>query len=128
MMEADLLSRLSQSRDPAAHPDADLRGRVVRDRYGDKIGRIADLILDRGQRVRFLLVEHGAFDGFGAGAFPVPVEVVDAVVAEIHLDRSGAEVAGAPRYDPALADPAGFYDGVYGYYGLPVPTGGVQSI
>jgi len=44
----------------------DVRGRQVKDNNGDGVGKLADLLVDdQEDKVRFLLVEHGGFLGFG---------------------------------------------------------------
>ena len=44
----------------------DVRDREVKDKDGNGIGKVADLLIDdREKKVRFLLVEHGGFLGFG---------------------------------------------------------------
>jgi sporulation protein YlmC with PRC-barrel domain len=117
-MNVTPLTRLSRSLAAAAHPDADLRGRAVRDRCGAEIGCVVDLLVDCTDEVRFLLVEDGRHVGFGAATFHVPVELVAAVGQAVELDCPGGEVAGSPRFDPAIADLARFYDAVYVHYGL----------
>jgi hypothetical protein len=53
----------------------DIRGRTVKDKDGDAIGNVHDLLIDDGERkVRFLLVEHGGFLGFGRTNSFIPVD------------------------------------------------------
>jgi sporulation protein YlmC with PRC-barrel domain len=120
-----ILVRLSDTDSVIADPDDDLRGRTVRDRNGSELGVVEDLLVDpdRG-KVRFLRVEHGGILGFGATPSFIPVEAVDRVVDEVHVDVSAGAVARAPRYDPDVVDLADaravdYYGSVYGYYGYP---------
>jgi sporulation protein YlmC with PRC-barrel domain len=54
-----------------------VRGRHVKDKDGEGIGKVADLLVDdREKKVRFLLVEHGGFLGFGETTSLIPVDAV----------------------------------------------------
>lgn len=55
----------------------DICGREVRDRHGDRIGTVADLVLDdREEEVRFLVVDHGGVPGFGDAKTLIPVDAL----------------------------------------------------
>lgn len=57
------LSETGNTITPAAD---DIRGRTVKDKNGEAIGKVHDLLIDDQERkVRFLLVEHGGVLGFG---------------------------------------------------------------
>lgn len=48
-------------------PDRDIRGRTVKDRDGNDMGTVDDLLVAASdQKIRFLRVEHGGVLGFGA--------------------------------------------------------------
>jgi sporulation protein YlmC with PRC-barrel domain len=119
------LVRLSDTRKTPADPTDDIRDRTVRDRDGNDIGKVHDLLVDTEERrVRFLLVEHGGILGFGATPSFIPVEAVARIDDDVHIDQSTRQVADAPRYDPDLVnqpDPqaADYYGSIYGYYGYP---------
>ncbi len=73
----------------------DVRGREVKDEDGDGIGTVADLLVDdREKRVRFLLVEHGGFLGFGQKRTLIPVDAI--AEDEVVIDQSRERVAAGP--------------------------------
>jgi sporulation protein YlmC with PRC-barrel domain len=104
----------------------DVRGRQVRDKNGDGIGTVADLLIDdRGKKVRFLLVEHGGFLGFGETTSLIPVDAVTKITeADVQVDQSCEQVAGAPGYSPALVDDRSYHSSIYSYYGYVPYWGG----
>jgi sporulation protein YlmC with PRC-barrel domain len=89
---------------------------------GDKLGTIADLMIDKvSGQVRYAVMEFGGFFGLGTDRYPVPWSMLkydtsrDGYV--VPLDKSRLE--GAPRYSDEVPD----YDDVYRtnvdkYYGL----------
>src|SRR5664279_5938449 len=97
----------------------DVRGRQVKDKNGDGIGKVADLIVDdQEEKVRFLLVEHGGFLGFGEEESLIPVDAVTKVTeADVFVDQSRERVAAAPGYTPDLVDDRPYHTSVYGHYG-----------
>jgi len=118
------LLRLGDMNLTVANPSEDIRGRKVIDQAGEELGSVDDLFVDdREKKVRFLQVASGGFLGLGATTFLIPVDAITRIeeVAEgtVHIDRTREHVAGAPRYDPELAQPPDYYSDLYGYYGLP---------
>ena len=114
------LVRLSDAGLTVADPGQDVRGLEVRDRTGEVIGKVDDLLIDSEHRVHFLRVEHGGILGFGATPSFVPVEAIDRVDdGVVHLDPTRDTVQGAPPYDPALTEDWDYYGQLYGYYGYP---------
>ena len=97
----------------------DVRGREVKDKNGDGIGRVADLLVDdRENKVRFLLVEHGGFLGFGETKSLIPVDAVTKITeADVFVDQSRERVAAAPGYPPDLVDDRPHHTSIYGHYG-----------
>jgi sporulation protein YlmC with PRC-barrel domain len=97
----------------------DVRGRDVKDKDGNGIGTVADLLLDdREHKVRFLLVEHGGFLGFGQTKSLIPVDAIAKITEdEVLLRQSRELVAAAPVYDPALIDDRLYHTSIYTYYG-----------
>jgi sporulation protein YlmC with PRC-barrel domain len=97
----------------------DVRGRQVKDKNGDGIGKVSDLLLDeQEEKVRFLLVEHGGFLGFGQTKSLIPVDAVTKITEDdVWVDQSRERVAAAPGYDPALVDDRQYHDSIYTYYG-----------
>ena len=74
------LSRLGASGQTVADPAEDIRGRRVKDKDGDDIGQVADLLIDsQDRKVRFLRVEHGGILGFGATASFIPVDAISRI-------------------------------------------------
>ncbi len=95
----------------------DVRGLHVKDNKGDRIGKVADLLVDDQQhKVRFLLVEHGGFLGFGQTTSLIPVDAVTKVDDDVHVDRSGEHVAAAPGYSPDLTQSPAYQSSVYDHY------------
>jgi sporulation protein YlmC with PRC-barrel domain len=117
------LVRLSDTDRVVADPIDDIRGRTVRDRDGEDLGKVDDLLVDTTEdRVRFLRVKSGGILGLGATPVFIPVEAVTNVGEEVHIDHSAAKVAEAPRYDPEIRegmrpDDTDYYNSIYGYYG-----------
>ncbi len=98
--------------------DNDVRGRQVNDKNGYGIGKVADLLVDDLEKVRFLLVEHGGFMGFGAAKSLIPVDAVTKITEyDVFIDQSRERVAAAPGYDPALVDDRPYHQGLYDHYG-----------
>ncbi|MDQ6877584.1 MAG: PRC-barrel domain-containing protein [Candidatus Dormibacteraeota bacterium] len=113
------LSKLSDSGQTIASADEDIRGRKVKDKDGHDVGRVDDLLIDdQDRKVRFLRVEHGGFLGFGETMSFIPVDAITRITEDdVFINHSREDVAGAPQYDPDLADlpdPVGLY-GYYGY-------------
>ncbi len=96
----------------------DVRGREVKDKNGEGIGRVADLLLDdRENKVRFLLVEHGGFLGFGETKSLIPVDAVTKITeADVFVDQSRERVAAAPGYTPDLVDDRSHHTSIYGHH------------
>ncbi len=115
------LIRLSNSNQMLGDPAADIRGRTVRDRDGEVLGRIDDLLIDPVEhRVRMLLVEHGGILGFKTTSWYVPIEAIRAIDDEVvHVTEPRQIVAEAPIYDPELVDATDFYNDLYRHYGYP---------
>jgi sporulation protein YlmC with PRC-barrel domain len=97
----------------------DIRGRAVKDNDGSGIGKIADLLVDdREQKVRFLLVEHGGFLGFGEKKTLIPVDAVTKITEnEVFIDQSRERVAAAPGYAPDLVADRPYHSSLYSHYG-----------
>ncbi len=97
----------------------DVRGREVKDKDGEGLGKIADLLVDdREEKVRFLVVEHGGFLGFGEKKTLIPVDAVTKITEfEVFIDQSRDRVAAAPGYDPDLVDDRPYHSSIYDYYG-----------
>jgi sporulation protein YlmC with PRC-barrel domain len=113
------LAALSDTRQLVADPADDVRGRAVVDSGGEKIGTVADLLIEtETNHVRFLRVEHGGILGFGAQASFVPVEAIVRVAEDtVYVGSSKDHVAGGPRYDPDLIGERAYYEQIYGHYG-----------
>ncbi len=97
----------------------DVRGRRVKDTNGEGIGKVADLLVDdQENEVRFLLVEHGGFLGFGETKSLIPVDAVTKITAsEVYVDQSRERVAAAPGYHPDLLHDRPHQESVYSHYG-----------
>jgi len=122
-----MLSRLGASGQTVADPAEDIRGRRVKDKDGDDIGQVADLLIDsQDRKVRFLRVEHGGILGFGATASFIPVDAISRITDDdVYITQPRQHVADAPGYDPDLEDEMDYYGNIYGYYGyMPFWGGG----
>jgi sporulation protein YlmC with PRC-barrel domain len=97
----------------------DVRGRAVKDNNGASIGTVADLLVDdRENKVRFLLVEHGGFLGFGEKKILIPVDAITKITEDdVLISQSREHVAAAPGYDPGLVDDRPYYANIYGHWG-----------
>lgn len=114
------LRRLGDSGLTVADPNEDVRGKRVIDSWGEEVGKVDDLLIDdRERKVRFLRVASGGFLRIGESHSLLPVEAITAITDdEVRVSQARDRIAGAPRYDPALAD-EGYWGGLYGYYGYP---------
>ncbi|WP_415944727.1 PRC-barrel domain-containing protein [Streptomyces sp. 067-1] len=117
--KAPMLNKISDSQQTVETPEEDVRGRKVADTDGNDIGKVEDLLVDEPERkVRFLLVAHGGFLGFGETKSFIPVEAVTHITDDqVFIDQSRERVSKAPVYDPDLTDEPQYYSNVYGYYG-----------
>lgn len=97
----------------------DIRGRRVKDKHGEGIGKVADLLVDdQENKVRFLLVEHGGFLGLGATTSLLPVDAITKITDdEVLVDQSREHVAAAPAYSPDLVDDRRHHASIYSHYG-----------
>jgi sporulation protein YlmC with PRC-barrel domain len=97
----------------------DIRGREVQDKDGERLGKVADLLVDdRDEKVRFLVVEHGGFLGFGETKTLIPVDAITKITDnDVVIDQSRDRVASAPGYDPDLVDDRLYHSSIYSHYG-----------
>jgi sporulation protein YlmC with PRC-barrel domain len=117
---------LSDSSLVLANPEDDVRGMVVVDPSGHRLGQVEDLVIDEHhRRVRLLVVASGGILGLGRTERLVPVEAVTRVGEKIHvapghgLPTAAESLASADlAYDPEVTDPPP-YTAVYGLYGYP---------
>lgn len=99
-------------------PEEDIRGFDVKDKDGEDIGKIDELLIDEAEnKVRFLEVASGGFLGIGENKSFIPVDAITRIDENVHIDQTRGHVAGAPAYDPELVDQSSYYEDVYGYYG-----------
>ena len=118
--KSPMLSRLRDNAKTVSSSDQDIRGRMVKDKEGQDLGKIEGLMIDNVEhRVRFMEVATGGFLGFGERKSLIPVETISRITAdEVHIDRTGAHVAGAPPYNPTLATvDSSYFFSLYPYYG-----------
>lgn len=94
----------------------DVRGLVVLDANGHRIGEVDDMLVDEAQqRVRMLVVASGGVLGLGAHRHLVPVEAIARVSDHVRLQLSADMVPKTHSVDD-LTDPAD-YAAVYSQYG-----------
>ena len=106
----------------------DIRGRMVKDKDGNDLGRIDGLLVDAvGQKVRFMEVATGGILGLGQTKSLIPVEAITRVTNdEVYISHTREHVAGAPAYDPDLVKKDSAYlSSLYPYYGYEGGQGGV---
>ena len=115
----DTLMKLSDMGETIKLGDEDIRRYSVKDRDGNGIGKVHDLLVDpRGNTVRFLVVESGGFLGMGETKSFIPVDAITRITKDdVHIDQSRERVAGAPPYDPELVTTRTYHQDSYGYYG-----------
>ncbi len=114
------LSRLRDNDETVSGSDEDIRGRMVRDKDGQDLGKIEALMIDDvAHKVRFMEVGSGGILGFGEHKSFIPVGAITLITAdEVHIDRTREHVAGAPPYDPAVVtEDTGYFFGLNRYYG-----------
>lgn len=113
------LLKLDHTDQTIADRDEDIRGREVRDRDGDKVGTVSDLLVDQTDRkVRFLEIASGGFLGIGRDTTFIPVDAITAITDdEVQIGPTREKVATAPTYDPDLISERETYSGILGYYG-----------
>lgn len=113
------IQKLSQSGKTVSPVADDIRGYTVKDKHGKAIGKVHDLLIDEGeQKVRFLLVEHGGFLGFGQTTSFIPVDAITQIKGdEVVINHSREHVADAPPYDPELISGRDYHRSIYDYYG-----------
>ena len=116
------LSRLGDHHKTVSSPDEDIRGRMIKDRDGQDVGRVEGLLIDDAeQKVRFMEVASGGFLGFGKSTSFIPVDAITRMTEDdVYISHTREHVAGAPRYDPDIitAD-GGYFLNLYPYYGYP---------
>lgn len=113
------LSKLSDTNKTVDGAADDIRGRRVKDKDGEDLGTVQDLLIDDAEgRVRFLIIEHGGFLGLGETKSFIPVDAISAITEdEVFINHTRESVAGAPGYNPALVNDRHYYEGFYNYYG-----------
>lgn len=114
------LSRLHDSGQTVSASAEDIRGRMVKDKNGQDVGKIEHLLIDDvEQKVRFMEVASGGFLHLGETKSFIPVEAITRIDADaVHISPTREHVAGAPRYDPDLvAADSGYFVDLYPYYG-----------
>lgn len=118
--ETGKLIKLSDTDQTVATGDEDIRGRNVKDKDGQDLGKVNDLLVDdHDNKVRFLEVASGGIVGLGSTKSFIPVDAVTDIAEDIHIDQTREHVAGAPVYDPDLVEARSYYEDLYGYYGFP---------
>lgn len=113
------MTKLSDSGHTITPAADDIRGRTVKDKDGEDLGRVHDLLIDDEEhRVRFLVVEHGGFLGLGETKSFIPVDDITKITDEVvSINHTREHVAAAPAYDPDLVNDRGYHGSVYGHYG-----------
>src|SRR4051794_2821773 len=113
------IHKLSDTGNTISPATDDIRGRTVKDEDGEAIGTVHDLLIDDEERkVRFLLVEHGGFLGFGHTKSFIPIDAITKISEhEVAINHSREHVAAAPPYDPELIADSKYHGRIYSHYG-----------
>lgn len=120
--EAWELVKLGDAGKTVADVHEDIRGYTARDSSDEEIGKVEELLIDVDEeKVRFLVIASGGFLGIGKDKTFVPVDAIRSISENDHevlVNGTRDQIAGAPEYDPDLADTRTYYEGLYGYYGF----------
>lgn len=124
--EPHKMVKLRDTDETVAMDDEDIRGYSVKDRNGEDIGKIDDLLVDAAEnKVRFIEVASGGFLGIGKDRTSIPVDAITKITrdiqhghGEVWIDQTKEGVAGAPPYDPDLVHNRSAHEEMYEYYGL----------
>ena len=92
------------------------RGRTVRDRDGDKIGRVGELFLDRTTDLPAWAGVHTGL--FGRHETLVPIEGIEEDGDDLRVPYDEAAVRDAPRLDPDVALSEDEERALHEHYGL----------
>ena len=100
-----------------------ITGTTVRNRQGETLGDIKDLVVDLSSgRVRYAVLDFGGFLGIGDKYFAVPLEAfrTDTQSEQLVLDMDKGRLENAPGFDksewPSTATDT-FDETVYDFYG-----------
>jgi sporulation protein YlmC with PRC-barrel domain len=117
--DTNTLLKLTEVDETVARADEDIRGRHVKDRNGEDLGKVKDLLVDQSEnRVRVLEVASGGFLGIGQDTSLIPVDAITSITEdEVRIDQTRDHVAGAPAYDPELVRERDDYGDYLTYYG-----------
>lgn len=116
--DAHALERMSETDLTLTDPAQDVCGRDVKDRHGDDVGHVDDLLIDADSRVRYLRIAAGGFLGIGEHTFLIPVDAISKIDTDhVHVDQTRDHLSKTPAYDPELTYDEDYYTNLYGYYG-----------
>ncbi len=111
------LLALDEAQVSLADESDDVRGLVVLDANGHRVGEVDDLIVDEAdRRARLLVVASGGVLGLGAHRHLVPVETVARVSDHVRLHHAAETVPQSEGADSALD--RGDYAAIYRQYGF----------
>lgn len=112
------LVKLGETDFTVADRAEDIRGRVVLDRTGEKIGHVSALMIDEQEsKVRFMEIASGGILGIGEKTFLMPIDTITKIDEKhVHIDRTHQAVSAAPAYEPKMVSERDYND-AYGYYG-----------
>lgn len=111
---------------------SDIIGATVRDKQGETLGDVQDLIVDVGnEKVSYAVLAFGGFLGFGEKLFAYPMDRFQAAGDdgdELMLSVSEQELKNAPGFDrsnwPTFGAAGGYRGEVDKHFGQTVQTGG----
>lgn len=113
------LEKLGHTNLMVSNPDEDIRGRMVVDSAGEKIGKVDELMVDGSQgKVRFLQVGSGGFLGLGREHVLIPVDAITRITEDtVYINQSMQYLSKSPQYSPDLVTNEAYYRDIYNYYG-----------
>ncbi|PYI38699.1 PRC-barrel domain-containing protein [Arthrobacter psychrolactophilus] len=117
--ETGKLLKLGDTDETIATPEEDIRNRHVKDRDGEDLGKISNLLVDESERkVRFIEIASGGFLGIGQDKTFIPVEAITSITGdEVRIDQTRERLSNAPAYDPELVRERDTYGSILDYYG-----------
>ncbi len=96
--------------------DDDVRGHIVVDLQGHRVGEVDDLVVDqRERRVRLLVVASGGLQGLGRTCHLLPVDAVTNVGDSIQVETTHEHVHAAEHHLGVMRPPR--YEQAYRHFG-----------
>lgn len=100
-------------------PEEGIRNRRVKDRDGEYLGKVSDLLVDENKhKVRYIEIAPGGFLGIGQDKTFIPIDAITSSIGdEVRIDQTREHLPNAPAYDPALVRERKTHGSILDYYG-----------